>query len=191
MLSSGYMVERAEPQSLPDWAKQERGRDLEWIRQQVDVFWSAAQVMYPSFGRGALVVDVTKGYPSELQAFGYLDQTGVEQSGEEDIKRLVSEYEPREEFVTTLFKSDDRISSYRLRVLAAEGDREALGDRLEADESPESISETSLTPPSLETLMAWESEGICEAACPHNCVVEPDGTCSHGKPSWLIELGLI
>ena len=47
-------------------------------------------------------------------------------------------------------------------------------------------------PPDLETLMEWmEGDGGCEAACPHGCWVEPDGTCPHGKPSWLIVLGLI
>ncbi|MCB0167499.1 MAG: hypothetical protein KDI79_24940 [Anaerolineae bacterium] len=184
------MAER-EKKDSPDWAEKERLQDLDWIRQNVHVFWPAAQTMYPSFGRGAFVVDVTKGYPSELQAFGYLDQAGVDQSGEEDIKRLVREYEPREEFVTTLFKSDDRISSYRLRVLAAEGGRGELVDRLEADQSTKANSETSLAPPSIETLMAWADEGVCEAACPYNCVVEPDGTCQHGNHSWLIELGLI
>lgn len=44
-------------------------------------------------------------------------------------------------------------------------------------------------PPSLETLLAWEDEGGCEAT--DGCWVEPDGTCPHGCQSWLIELGLI
>jgi hypothetical protein len=48
-----------------------------------------------------------------------------------------------------------------------------------------------LEPPDLETLMAWDSEGRCEAACPHHCWIEPDGTCMHGHPSWLLRLGLI
>ena len=46
-------------------------------------------------------------------------------------------------------------------------------------------------PPDVETLIAWEAEGGCEAACPHHCWVEADGTCTHGNPSWLIKLGLI
>ena len=47
-------------------------------------------------------------------------------------------------------------------------------------------------PPDLETLMQWmNNDGGCEAACPHGCWVEPDGTCPHGKPSWLIVMGLI
>ena len=89
-----FMAEREKQE--PDGAEQERLQDLNWIKQNVDVFWPTAQVMYPSFGRGALVVDVTNGYPDEVQAFGYLDQAGVDQSGEVDIKRLVREYEPRE-----------------------------------------------------------------------------------------------
>lgn len=44
-------------------------------------------------------------------------------------------------------------------------------------------------PPDLETLLAWEEEGGCEAT--DGCWVEPDGVCSHGHPSWLLELGLI
>lgn len=44
-------------------------------------------------------------------------------------------------------------------------------------------------PPDLETLMSWEADGYCEAT--DGCVVEPDGTCTHGHRSWLLELGLI
>jgi hypothetical protein len=50
---------------------------------------------------------------------------------------------------------------------------------------------TALCPPDLETLIEWEAEGGCQAACPEGCWVEPDGVCPHGNPSWLIVLGLI
>ena len=43
--------------------------------------------------------------------------------------------------------------------------------------------------PSLEQLIEWEAEGGCEAT--DGCWVEPDGTCPHEKPSWLIVLGMI
>jgi hypothetical protein len=43
--------------------------------------------------------------------------------------------------------------------------------------------------PDLETLIEWEADGMCEAT--DGCVVEPDGTCPHGCPSWLLVLGLI
>ncbi len=34
-----------------------------------------------------------------------------------------------------------------------------------------------------------EEDGGCEAT--DGCVVEPDGTCEQGQPSWLLALGLI
>jgi hypothetical protein len=43
--------------------------------------------------------------------------------------------------------------------------------------------------PDVETLMEWEAEGGCEAV--DGCWVEPDGTCPHGCPSWLLVMGLI
>ena len=43
--------------------------------------------------------------------------------------------------------------------------------------------------PSIETLERWSSNGIAKAT--DGCEVEPDGTCMHGCPSWLVELGFI
>jgi hypothetical protein len=44
--------------------------------------------------------------------------------------------------------------------------------------------------PDLETLQRWQDEeGGCEAT--DGCWVEPDGICSHGCKSWLLDLGLI
>jgi hypothetical protein len=44
--------------------------------------------------------------------------------------------------------------------------------------------------PSLEELQRQVEEyGGCEAT--DGCFVEPDGTCDHGQPSWLLALGLI
>jgi hypothetical protein len=44
--------------------------------------------------------------------------------------------------------------------------------------------------PSLEELQRqFEEDGGCEAT--DGCFVEPDGTCDHGQPSWLLALGLI
>jgi hypothetical protein len=44
--------------------------------------------------------------------------------------------------------------------------------------------------PSLEELQRQlEDEGGCEAT--ECCLVEPDGYCEHGQPSWLLALGLI
>ena len=43
--------------------------------------------------------------------------------------------------------------------------------------------------PTIEQLMAWESDGGCEAT--DGCWVELDGKCEHGKPSWLLAMGMI
>jgi len=43
--------------------------------------------------------------------------------------------------------------------------------------------------PSLKTMERWMANGAARAT--DGCKVEPDGTCPHGKQSWLLVLGLI
>jgi hypothetical protein len=43
----------------------------------------------------------------------------------------------------------------------------------------------------LELLQEWSDDGGCEAACQFGCWVEPDGTCEHDQPSWLLVLGMV
>ena len=43
--------------------------------------------------------------------------------------------------------------------------------------------------PSIKTMEKWMENGVAKAT--DGCRVEPDGHCPHGKPSWLLELGLI
>ena len=43
--------------------------------------------------------------------------------------------------------------------------------------------------PSIEELLELEEDGIAKAT--DGCFVELDGYCEHGKPSWLLVLGLI
>lgn len=54
---------------------------------------------------------------------------------------------------------------------------------------PEAKIEKCHKPPSMATLEAWSNDCGCEAI--DGCWVEPDGTCEHGKPSWLLALGYI
>jgi hypothetical protein len=42
--------------------------------------------------------------------------------------------------------------------------------------------------PSLKALEEWTVGSTCK--CPDGCRVEPDGTCEHGCPSWLMILGI-
>lgn len=43
--------------------------------------------------------------------------------------------------------------------------------------------------PAFELLEEWTFDGVCDAT--DGCRVEPDGTCEHGHPSWLLYLGYI
>jgi hypothetical protein len=100
---------------------------------------------------------------------------------------LVREYDPPIEFVSVLLKPEDRVSSYRLSIIDVES-RENLGSRIQ-DGTPAGEPGHRKEPPDIETLIRWEFEGYCEAT--DGCRVDPDGRCSHGHPSWLLELGLI
>ena len=43
--------------------------------------------------------------------------------------------------------------------------------------------------PSIATLKRWVNDGVCQSV--DGCRVEPDGTCKHGYPSWLLILGYV
>jgi len=53
------------------------------------------------------------------------------------------------------------------------------------------VANGTLVEPDWEDLVQWERDGGCEAACPDGCWVEPDGTCPHNRPSWLVYYRLI
>ena len=46
-----------------------------------------------------------------------------------------------------------------------------------------------VAPPSIKTMTRWMMDGVAKAT--DGCRVEPDGTCPHGHPSWLVKLGYI
>ena len=180
-----------ENRSIPDWAHQERQTDLDWIRENLDRFRSTATSAFVAAGRGAIFVDTTiEPVPGAGHPFAYLVQEQVDELGYEDTKRIVIEYDPVQELVVVLLKSDDRISTYRVGYVPSRPqETHSLGALSGPAREPAPVPEPK--PPDIETLIEWEAEGGCEAACPHGCWVEPDGTCPHGNPSWLLRLGLI
>ena len=124
------MAKRPE-RRFPRWAEKERSGDMAWIRENLHIFWPAARTGYEAVGRGALGVDTTQTFVHEGgvgHPFGYLNQATVEQQGDEDMKRMVKEYDPSWEMVTALFKPHDRLSTYRIGVILP-GSRENLGSR--------------------------------------------------------------
>ena len=57
------------------------------------------------------------------------------------------------------------------------------------DYRPERFAHPMNKQPSVKTMEKWMDTGVAKAT--DGCKVEPDGHCEHGKPSWLILLGLI
>ena len=181
----------SENRNIPDWAHQERESDLGWIRENLDVFWTVSGLAFEDAGRGAIYVDTTiEPIPGAGHPFGYFPQEQAQELYNDDTRRMVSEYDPTHELVLVLLKPYGHTSTYRIRAASPELEAEAPNAALPRDRTEAAV-ELRLEPPDVETLIQWEAEGGCEAACPHGCWVEPDGVCSHGNPSWLLRLGLI
>lgn len=176
---------------IADWVDHERQADFGWICENLDLFWSAAVLAFEDTGRGAIVVDITSlPLPGIGHRFGYFSQELVEECGDEDTRRMVAEYDPGQELVLVLLKPSDRSSTYRIGTHATPTE-EPSASEARFVHTGESETRAKLEAPEIETLIAWEAEGGCEAACPDHCWVEPDGVCPHGKPSWFLHLGLI
>jgi hypothetical protein len=62
--------------------------------------------------------------PGAGHPFGYFSQEQIEELGDEDTGRMVTEYDPEQEFVVVLLKPSDRASTYRVGVIAR-GSQEA------------------------------------------------------------------
>jgi hypothetical protein len=121
---------------LPDWARRERLSDLEWINENLQLFWPMAQAGYEAVGRGSIWVDTTITVSHDTGAgnpMGYVDQQTIEEIGDEDTQRLVREYLPQREFVTTLFKPQERMSSYRISLVRLAKPRQDSDPRLKPE----------------------------------------------------------
>ena len=106
-----------ENKPIPAWARQERRRDLSWIDENIEDFWLVAIAAFEASGRGAIVVDTTtRPAPDAGHPFGYISQGQLEQDGDEDIQRMLLDYDPSQEIVLLLLKPEYRTSSYRIRA---------------------------------------------------------------------------
>ena len=107
-----------ERKHIPDWAMRERQRDMEWIGENLYIFWPVAAAAFVEEGRGAIVVDTTSRPTGAGHPFGYIPQAEVEARDDEDIKRMVREYDPDRELVVVMLKPADHISTYRVQAHA-------------------------------------------------------------------------
>lgn len=103
---------------IPEWAVRERGADLQWIGDNMHVFWPAAKLSYEEFGRGALIVDtnrvVREGHHAGNPIF-YLPAQQIESNAWLPAIKMVREYDPLWEFVAVLLKKN-RESAYRIGI---------------------------------------------------------------------------
>lgn len=103
---------------IPPWAAEKRLWDLTWIAENMHLFWPVAQTRYQADGRGAIVVDTThqpladKGNPF---IFCTQDQLS-EELGDDDVQRMVKQYDPQQGLVVVLLKPLQRLSVYRVML---------------------------------------------------------------------------
>lgn len=112
-----------EGKPLPEWARDDRSKDLAFLNENRLVLWSAAQNGFRAFGRGALVIDGVSRRPGQGHPFFYLPQEGIATIGDPDALRMVAAYVPESEFVSVIVKPYGRVSTYRIRVpIAGKGE---------------------------------------------------------------------
>ena len=71
--------------------------------ENLDVFSAIASLAFENEGRGAIVADVTsQPVPGAGHPFAYFNQETIEGQDDEDVTRIVAEYDPAEEFVVVL-----------------------------------------------------------------------------------------
>ncbi len=82
-----------ENRTIPTWAQQECQPDLDWIAENLHIFWITALAALEDTGRDAIVIDTTlKPIPGAGNPFAYYSQEQIEKQGGEDTRRMVVEY---------------------------------------------------------------------------------------------------
>lgn len=111
------------PEDLPT-GLESRESHLEFIRINWPVAAAFAWQQYRKQGRGCIVFDVAKAQdppPGEPHLFGetpgaYVPYKVVRAAGDEDVKRMVREYDPRRQVVFVFLRQDGGVSSYSLHI---------------------------------------------------------------------------
>ena len=104
--------------------RESRESHVEFIRINWPVAAAFAWQQYRKQGRGCMVVDVAKAEdppPGASHLFGetsgaYVPYRVVRVTGDADVKRMVKEYNPRQEVVFVFLRKDGGVSSYRLQM---------------------------------------------------------------------------
>lgn len=99
----------------------QRAREIEWLNEHLDAFWGFASEGLHEEGRGVMVADTRQVVEVEgvkTHPILYVPESWLHEipwTQEQEIARLVGEYEPGWEMIAVLVKSDSE-SVYRLGV---------------------------------------------------------------------------
>jgi hypothetical protein len=91
--------------------------DLDWIIHNLIVFAPAAEAGHREFGRGALIADTYTGHESETCPFVYFSQEELARLNDDNINQKIAAYDPLEELVIILLKTEQLPRSYRVRTV--------------------------------------------------------------------------
>ncbi len=100
---------------LPEWAAQERDRDLAWIGENILAFWPLATGKFSELGRGVVAVNTAVRIEGDSHPVGYIPADMIAELDDLDTTRMVGAYDPEHEFVVFLIKPGARTSTYRVR----------------------------------------------------------------------------
>ena len=95
------------------YTKPRLATEVAWISKNLEVVLSAAARAYQTHGRGALILDQSKSGVTDPSARYFRE--GEIPGNDEDITRMVQEYDPTVECVMVLIQSGGGRTSYRLR----------------------------------------------------------------------------
>lgn len=91
----------------PPWGKS-RPEDLNWIKDNRTVLWLATTVAFEEIGYGFIFVDLTEQTEGEGHPFGYYSEGELEPQQDGKLRRLLEEYDPDREFISLLWKGEER-----------------------------------------------------------------------------------
>ena len=95
----------------PDQVSCEREQDFNWIEENRAILWLAATVAFEEIGYGFIVVNLTEQTEDQGNPFGYYSEGELEPQNEE-LRRLLQEYDPDRQFIVVLCKAGGRSDVY-------------------------------------------------------------------------------
>jgi len=101
--------------TLTDWSAKERQADLAWIDENLPTFKNVALAEYDQQGPGIILIHIFEKQDDVGHPYGYLSQSVVEEIGDEEVKQAVQAYDPHNEVVVTLLKSNYRGRTYQVQ----------------------------------------------------------------------------